>query len=63
MNTIWRRAAEPSSWAGLAAIALGAGEALQSGGAAVAETGDPVWGGLAVLAGLVALIRGERGRG
>lgn len=73
-KSLFDRFREPSTYAGLAGIAFGVGQvvdfneseqvagALTQAGEVVAQTGDPVMGGVALVGGLLAIFMGERGR-
>lgn len=73
-QAIFNRFREPSTYAGLAAVAVGAGQvfdiseapavadAIGSAGATVTATGDPIIGGAALVFGLLAIFLRERGR-
>lgn len=74
LSNILDRLREPSTYAGLAAVAVGAGqvfdiseapavaEAIGAAGATVTATGDPIMGGAALFFGLLAMFMRERGR-
>ena len=74
LDKILDRLREPSTYAGLAAVAVGAGQvfdiseapavadAIGSAGATMTATGDPIMGGAALVFGLLAILLRERGR-
>ncbi|MEQ8829742.1 MAG: hypothetical protein RLW87_08025 [Alphaproteobacteria bacterium] len=74
MNWFKKRISEPSTWAGLVGIVLGAGqafkieeaqpvaEAVGAVGQALAGGADPITAGIVGFAGLAAVFLGEKGR-